>query len=81
MPASFQGWEVVGLSNVTLDNGSGRCCLDWNDTEISEFEIRDKCLQERRIRSKISLVGIGPVFSGEILRGNYEGAGAAEMAH
>jgi hypothetical protein len=44
IPASFQRWEVGGLSNMTLDGGSGRCCLHWKDTEISESNIRDKGL-------------------------------------
>jgi hypothetical protein len=47
MPALFQRWEVVGISNVTLDDGSGRCYLHWKDTEISESNIRDKVLLEK----------------------------------
>jgi hypothetical protein len=39
--------EVVGLRNVTLGDGSGRCCLHWKDTEISESNIRDKGLLEK----------------------------------
>jgi hypothetical protein len=60
--------EVVGLRNVTLGDGSGRCCLHWKDTEISESNIRDKGLLESSRKRRKGSTGKSYGQSGSVRR-------------